>query len=219
MKAIVVGITLALLAGSAAAVEAKKMWHFDLDKTGAIPQGFTNEVGEWKVVADDSAPSKPNVLAQSAKNSGSTFNVTLIGGTKYGDLRLSVRMKAVAGNEDQGGGLVWRAQDAKNYYIMRYNPLEENFRVYKVVNGRRSQLDSADIKAPAAWHTLDVEMVGSHIQCSFEGKKYLDVKDSTFPDAGNIGLWTKSDAQTHFDDLTVEPAGVGHGATEEDDDD
>jgi hypothetical protein len=114
---------------------------------------------------------------------------------------LSVQMKAVAGRSDQGGGLIWRAKDAKNYYVARYNPLEDNFRVYKVVNGSRSEFQSATIKHSAGWHTLRVTMAGDHIECYYDGKKYLDVKDSTFADAGRIGLWTKADAQTHFDDL------------------
>jgi hypothetical protein len=211
-------ISAALLASSAAAKEVEMTWNFDADKTGQIAKGFSNEVGDWKVVADETASSKRNVLAQLAKNSGSTFNVTLVTGTNYKDVQLSVMLKAIAGNEDRGGGWVWRAKDAKNYYIARWNPLEDNFRVYKVVDGRRSQLDSAEIKAPAGWHTLEVEMVGAHIECSFDGKKYLDVKDSTFTDAGKIGLWTKSDAQTHFDDLKVEPAGIGKGSEEKDED-
>lgn len=211
-------ISAALLATSAAAQEGKMTWNFDADKTGQIAKGFSNEVGDWKVVADDSAPSKPNALAQQAKNSGGAFNVTLVGGTNYKDLRLSVMIKPIAGNEDQGGGLVWRAKDAKNYYITRWNPLEDNFRVYNVVDGRRSQLDSADIKVSAGWHTLEVEMVGSHIECSLDGKRYLDVKDSTFEGAGKIGLWTKADAQSHFDNLKVEPAGVGKGGKGKDED-
>lgn len=211
-------ISAALLAISAAAQEGKMTWNFDADNTGQFAKGFTNEVGDWKVVSDDSAPSKPNALAQQAKNSGGAFNVTLVGDTNYKDVRLSVMVKPIAGNEDQGGGLVWRAKDAKNYYITRWNPLEDNFRVYKVVDGRRSQLDSADIQAPASWHTVEVEMVGTHIECSFDGKKYLDVKDSTFEEAGKIGLWSKADAQSHFDDLKAEPAGVGKGGEEKDED-
>jgi hypothetical protein len=207
-----------LLAANLAAQGAEKLWSFDGDKPGDIAKGFTNEVGDWKVVADETAPSKPNVLAQLAKSAGSTFNITLISGTNYRDFRVSVMIKPIAGSGDQGGGLVWSAKDAKNYYIARWNPLEENFRVYKVVNGRRSQLDSADVKAPAGWHTLEVEMVGSHIECSFDGKRYLDVKDSTFEGSGKIGLWSKADAQSHFDNLKVEPAGVGKGAEEKDED-
>src|SRR5437867_4084184 len=210
---IVAIISAALLTLSAAAKEAEMDWYFDKDKTGEIAKGFSNEVGDWKVMADETAPSKPNVLAQLAKNSGSTFNITLIKDTSYKDLRLSVWLKAIAGSEDQGGGVVWRAKDAKNYYIARWNPLEDNFRVYKVVDGRRTQLDSADIKAPRdAWYMIEIEMVGSHIECLFDGKKYLDVKDSTFPNAGKVGLWTKSDAQTHFDNMESEPAGVGKGS-------
>lgn len=180
-----------------------RLWSFDADKAGAIAKGFTNEVGEWKVVADDTAPSKPNALAQSAKSDRPTFNVTLISDTHYKDVDISVKMKSVAGQIDQGGGVVWRAKDAKNYYVARYNPLEDNYRVYKVENGRRTQLQNADIKHSDGWHTLRVTMQGDHIECYYDGKKYLDHKDSTFKDAGKIGLWTKADAQTHFDDLTV----------------
>jgi len=203
LRTIVVVIGVVLLASGLTAQNPEKVWNFDVDKTGNIPEGFTNEVGEWKVVADPTAPSKPNVLAQLAKNSGSTFNITLVSGTNYKDVDISVKMKANDGKEDQGGGIVWRAKDAKNYYVARYNPLEDNYRVYKVDKGRRSQLQSADIKHGEGWFTLRVKMEGDHIQCYYDGKKYLDVKDSTILETGKIGLWTKADAQSHFDDLTV----------------
>jgi hypothetical protein len=180
-----------------------KSWNFDSDSTGTIAKGFTNEFGLWQTTADPSAPSKPNVLAQLAKSSSPEFNITLIGSTSFKDVDLTVKMKAVAGRIDQGGGLVWRARDSRNYYIARFNPLEDNFRVYSVVNGSRKELQSAALKKQEGWHTLRVTMSGDHIECSFDGQKYLDVKDSTFKDAGKIGLWTKADAQTHFDDLTA----------------
>jgi hypothetical protein len=183
--------------------QTSKSWNFDLDAAGAIAKGFTNEFGTWQVTADPTAPSKPNVLAQLAKSAGPDFNVTLFQETNFKDVDLSVQMKAIAGKNDQGGGLVWRAKDGKNYYIARYNPLEDNFRVYKVVNGRRTEFQSAAIKHTDGWHSLRVTMTGDHIECHYDGKKYLDVKDSTFMDGGKIGLWTKSDAQTHFDDLTA----------------
>ncbi len=193
-----------LLATSLAAQGGKESWNFDTDIPGSIAKGFTNEVGEWKVVTDPNAPSQPNVLAQLAKNSGATFNVTLLGDTNHKNLEISVQMKAVAGKGDQGGGLVWRAKDAKNYYVARYNPLEDNYRLYKVEKGRRSQLKSADIKHQEGWHTLRVTMKDNLIQCYYDGEKYLEDKDNTFSGAGKIGLWTKADAQTQFDDLTVQ---------------
>jgi len=201
-KAIVI-VAIFLLATDLAAQTVENVWNFDADNVGSLPKSFTKEVGEWKVIADPTAPSRPNVLAQLAKNSGSTFNLTLIADTNYKDVDLSVKMKAIAGREDQGGGLIWRAKDAKNYYVARYNPLEDNYRVYKVHKGRRSQLQSADIKHSEGWHSLRVTMEGDHIQCYYDGKKYLDVEDSTFPESGRIGLWTKADAQSYFDDLTV----------------
>jgi hypothetical protein len=194
---------LALLTAGFMPQDQKASWTFDTDKSGAMAPGFTSAVGKWEVTADGTAPSRPNALAQLAKSSGSSFNLTLISATKYQDIDLSVKMKAIAGNVDQGGGLVWRARDAGNYYIVRYNPLEDNYRVYTVVNGRRSQLQNADIPHTDGWHTLRTTMTGDHIECYYDGKKYLDVRDTTFKDAGKIGLWTKADAQSHFDDITV----------------
>jgi hypothetical protein len=181
----------------------KKSWNFDVDKAASIAGGFTSEVGEWKIVADGSAPSKPNVFAQIAKNERPVFNVALAPDTSYANLDISVQLKSIAGQIDQGGGVVWRARDAKNYYIARYNPLEDNYRVYKVEEGRRTQLGTAEVKRSEGWHTLRVTMNGDHIECLYDGKKYLDISDSTFKSAGMIGLWSKADAQTHFDDLIV----------------
>jgi hypothetical protein len=190
----------ALLAGPLyAGDDAKRTWTFDDDETGAIAKGFTNEVGEWKVAASD----KGKALAQSAKNPNSVFNVTLISDTNAKDVDLTVRMKAIAGEHDQGGGLVWRAKDAKNYYLVRYNPLEDNYRLYHVVNGKRTLILNVDITHSDGWHTLRVTMTGNQITCYYDGKKYIEAKDSSFPDAGKIGLWSKADAQSQFDDLTL----------------
>ena len=109
----------------------------------------------------------------------------------------------MAGKNDQGGGLVWRAKDAKNYYIARYNPLEDNFRVYKVEGGKRTMFENAKVPGDMEWHTLRITMKGSKITCYLDGKKHLEAEDSTFPEAGRIGLWSKADAQSYFDDLTV----------------
>src|SRR5262249_19934249 len=170
-------------------------------------KGFTNEVGEWKVAASDNG----KALAQSAKNPNSVFNVTLIRETNTEDgseasakdVDLSVRLKAIAGEHDQGGGLVWRAKDAKNYYLARYNPLEDNYRLYHVVNGKRTLIQNVDITHSEGWHTLRVTMTCDQITCYYDGKKYLEARDSTLPEAGKIGLWSKADAQSQFDDLTL----------------
>jgi phosphoglucomutase len=198
----VVGLMLAVVT-VVAAQNGKKAWTFDTDNTGAIAKGFVNEVGKWEVVADNTAPSKPNVLAQLAKSSGPTFNITLVNDTKYKDVDITVKMKAIAGKTDQGGGIVWRAKDAKNYYVARFNPLEDNYNLYHVVNGRRSEIKGSKVKSSPGWHTLRVTMTGDHIQCYLDGKQHLDAKNSTFKEGGKIGLWTKSDAQTHFDNLEV----------------
>jgi hypothetical protein len=194
---------LVMTAAIVAAQDGKMSWNFDANKVGEIAKGFTNDVGKWEVVADDTAPSKPNVLAQVAKSPGSVFNLALVSNTSFKDVDVTVKMKAIAGGTDQGGGIVWRAKDAKNYYVARYNPLEDNYRLYHVVNGQRSELKSADVPHAQGWHTLRVTMTADHIECFYDGTKNIEAKDPTFKEGGKIGLWTKADAQTHFDDLAV----------------
>src|SRR5271166_5543169 len=122
-------VACSLLASAFGAGEkAQKTWDFEADEPGKIAKGFTNEVGQWEVARDGDN----HVLYQKAKNDDATFNVALVEGTSCKDIDLSVKLKAVAGEVDRGGGLVWRAKDSKNYYLARYNALEDNFRVYKV---------------------------------------------------------------------------------------
>jgi hypothetical protein len=125
--------------------------------------------------------------------------------SRFRDGEVRVRIKALKGKLDQGGGLVWRYRDADNYYVARYNPLENNFRVYKVVKGKRIQLGTKeDISLPAGkWFRLAVRHTGNRIQCLLDGKPYLDVKDDTFKEAGQVGLWTKADAVSSFDELVI----------------
>jgi hypothetical protein len=205
--------TLALLVGAAlvAAEEKTRMLRFDKADLGKVPAGWkAAQTGKgasvWKVVADDTAPSKTGcALAQTSADRDALFNLCVAEGGSYKDVEVSVAFKAIKGEKDQGGGLVWRYQDANNYYVARMNPLEDNFRVYKVVAGKRApEFQSADVKVPVGeWHTLKVVMKGDHIECYLDGKKHLDVKDGTFKEAGKVGLWTKADAQTHFDDLRI----------------
>ena len=203
--------TLALFAMTALADE-KGLIRFqkaDLDKTPAGWKADKTGEGEgsvWRVVADDTAPSKSGyVLAQTAESPGNVFNLCVSNQPNYKDVEVSVAFKAVQGKKDQGGGIVWRYQDANNYYIARMNPLEDNFRVYKVEEGKRSEpFQSVDVKVPAGeWHTLKITMLGNHIECYLDEKKLLDARDGTFEARGKVGLWTKADAQTRFDQFTV----------------
>lgn len=174
-------------------------WTFNDDTPGTTPKGFTAATGDWKVLETK----KGKVLAQRASNPDDTFNVALVNDVTAKDLDLSVKLKAFEGKDDQGGGLIWRARDAKNYYVARYNHLENNYRVYKVVDGKRTMFKSADIIHDDAWHTLRVTMRGDHIACYYDDKKVLELDDPTFPDAGKIGVWSKADARSWFDDLTL----------------
>jgi hypothetical protein len=192
---------LLMIGCSAYAAEGpKKTWTFENNEAGSTPKGFTPSVGEWRVVTTDEG----KALAQSARNANPVLNIALVDDTNARDVDISVKLKAIAGELDQGGGLVWRARDARNYYIARFNHKENNFRVYKVVDGKRSQpFQNADIKHHDGWTIVRVTMKGDHIECYLDGKKYLDVRDTTFPGAGKIGVWSKSDAQSQFDDLVL----------------
>jgi hypothetical protein len=189
---------LALTLGAAAAPAGH--WDFESDAVGKPARGFTTEVGRWEVARDGDN----HVLAQLAENENRVYNVALVEGTSYKDLDISVRVKPRAGKLDQGGGLVWRAKDKVNYYIARFNPLEDNLRLYLVENGRRTQLDHADVAPGRDWRTLRITMQGRDITGWLDGKKLLVAEDSTFPDAGRIGVWSKSDAQSYFDDLKAD---------------
>lgn len=191
-----------------------RTWSFDQDRAGAVPEGWhpAETGGEgtpatWEVVRDGAAPGAPHVVSITKNpNYGSTFNLLMAGGTRYRDAVIQVRVKAVAGKEDQGGGALWRARDADNYYIARWNPLENNFRVYFVKDGRRKQLESATVNTDAAaWHTIRIVHEGKRIEARFDGKKLFEVEDATFTEAGRVGLWVKADGLTAFDDISVQP--------------
>ena len=178
-----------------------------------MPNDFSNQLtgkggpGKWEVIKDGTAPSISNVIAQTSQEYfGYHFSMAINEKEAYDDFELIVKFKGVAGREDQGGGPVWRYQDNNNYYIARANPLENNYRVYKVVGGKRIQMDSARLKVTSGeWHTIKIIALKDHIQCFYDGQPYLDVKDDTFQKKGRIGLWTKVDAVTYFDDLEVKP--------------
>lgn len=189
-----------------------RTWNFDQVPAGQPPSSFSVQktgggtLPKWEVLADPTAPSAPNVVAQRSKeNFGEHFSLAVIEDSDYQDLELEVKFKAGEGTEDQGGGLIWRYQDPDNYYIARANPLEDNFRMYRVVQGSRRQLKGAYIKVTSrAWHAMRIVVKGDQMECFYDGKKYLEVRDTTFS-RGKIGFWTKADAVTYFDDLRVRP--------------
>jgi hypothetical protein len=196
-----------------AANQAKEVrWSFEDARVGKVPEGWSSgKTGKgtgsvWKVIEDTTAPSGKHVLAQtSPEGPNRLFNLCVCDEATLTDVDLVVQFKAVQGRIDQGGGPVWRYQDENNYYIARMNPLENNFRVYKVVSGKRTQLGSSDAAAPAGkWHTIRAVQKGNAIQCYLNGKLHLDVQDDTFAGKGNVGLWTKADAVTSFDDFTYQ---------------
>jgi hypothetical protein len=198
-------LAIALMSSLATGIALADTANFDDLKTGAPPAGWTaTKTGsgdaKWEVVADDSAPSKPNVLKQSGV---ATYPVCIKDDTHLKDGFVEVKFKPVAGKEDQAGGVIWRCKDANNYYISRANALEDNVTIYHTVNGKRSEKKRINTKvASGQWHTLRVDFKDNYFVVTFDGKKAFTWKDDTFKDAGKVGVWTKADSTTLFDDFT-----------------
>jgi hypothetical protein len=179
--------------------------NFEAEAVSAPPRGWTITMTgrgnpKWTVEKDDAAPSKSNVLKQSGK---ATYPLALRDGTSIKDGFVEVNFKALSGSEDQAAGLVWRAKDANNYYIVRANALEDNVVLYKTVNGVRNSLDIVGrkggygVKVPVPanqWHTLRVDFVGTRFTVTFNGKALFEVEDTTFSDAGMVGCGRRSTA-------------------------
>ncbi len=186
---------------------------FTAESVGAVPKGWTpTRTGQgdpkWTIEPDPTAPSESNIIKQSGR---ATFPLLLKDDTHIKDGFVEAMFKAVAGSQDRAAGLVWRARDANNYYVVRANALEDNVVLYKTVNGARGPLDVVGRKGgygiavpvPAnTWHSLRIEFKGARFKVSYNGKQLFEVEDSTFNNAGMVGLWTKADSVTLFDQIT-----------------
>ena len=182
-----------------------EMINFDTDTVAIAPAGWISGVtghgvSRWTVEQEPSAPSQPNVLKQSGKGD---FPWCVRRGTAISDGYVEVKFMAVSGREDQAGGIVWRWKDGDNYYVARANALENNVSLYYTQNGHRITIKYVD--APVAknrWHTLRVEFTGKQIRVALDGTFYIEVDDGHIAGTGAVGLWTKADSVTVFDDFS-----------------
>lgn len=203
----------------AAQIPSRRVIDFESDQAGQAPGGFTfgltgsGRPGAWSVRKDDASVERGNVLAQTDADATSyRFPVAVVDGVTSTDVDLSVRFRPVSGRVDQAAGLVWRYRDANNYYIVRANALEGNVVLYKVENGKRIDLPlkgsgrtygkKADVPKNT-WSQLGVTARGPLFTVSINGQGLYDVEDSTFSGTGKVGVWTKADSVTYFDDLTI----------------
>jgi hypothetical protein len=179
------------------------VWNFDSDAAGGSPAGFAAVLGDWTVAADATAPSLPNVLRQTGAFGSGDFPRIFVTDVSFADLSVSVRCRPESGSTDEACGLMFRLVDEDNYFITRANALEGNVRLYKVVGGARLQIGSAAAPVTAGeWHTLAATACGSALTVSWDGAALISLDDATFA-GGKIGLWTKADSVTAFDDLTA----------------
>ncbi len=193
------------------ATSRSRVWQFEDVEQDTLPPGSVvgtffdgRPAGDWKVVSSAKAVTPSHVLAQLRdKGAEHHYNMVLVANTDAADVDLSVSLLPISGKADMGGGLIWRAKDDRNYYLTRANPLEQNIRVYHVVNGVRKMLknfnENIDVRK---WHILRVIARGCRMEIYYDDKPIFDLCDETFK-KGRIGLWTKSDAVTYFDDLRL----------------
>ena len=201
--------SIGLLASLASTVVLAQAANFDSDAVGAPPAGWTcgstgGGAPRWLIAADPGAPSKPNVLMQTGSG---TFPWCVRDGTAFADGFVEVKFKPVSGRNDRAGGVVWRWKDGDQYYVARANALENNVSLYYVERGSRKTLKYVD--APVAlgvWHTLRVEFVGPRITVSLNGKRAIELDDSHIAGPGAVGVWTKADSVTAFDDFAYSVA-------------
>jgi len=190
------------------------VFNFDNYTPNELPQKWTQSfIGsgdtQWKVIDDQGN----KVMAQLySDNPGHHYNAVVNDSIYLKNMTLSVRIKGVSGRHDQGGGFIWRYQDKDNYYVVRANPLEDNMVLYKVENGKRTDLPLMDkgrtygVDVPKlgnGWNTMKLTVEDDIFTIFLNGKELFKVQDTTFPDAGKVGLWTKADAVTYFDDFVV----------------
>ena len=184
---------------------------FEQVAIGTLPTGFSTAVtggggpAAWTVVEDSTAPSGGKVLAQmSTDKTSARFPLCVYGPLTAKDVQVSVQFKPASGTVDQAAGLVVRFRDKDNYYIVRANALEDNVRLYRVERGKRTQFAGVNIKVPPRqWQTLMLEVQDTHFRVFLNGALLFEANDTTFQDAGKVGLWTKADSVTYFDDLSI----------------
>jgi hypothetical protein len=182
--------------------------NFDAAGAGALPEGWIAGVtgrgsAHWTVERDASAPSQPNVLKQSGSG---TFPWCVLKSAAIENGFVEVKFKPLAGKEDQAGGVVWRWKDGDNYYVARANALEDNVSLYYTENGSRKTLKYVDAPVPrGAWHTLRVEFSGRRIKVVLDGVARIDMEDAHIAGTGAVGVWTKADSVTLFDDFSYGP--------------
>ena len=185
--------------------QEKMLINFDNVYIGSAPSGWTATLtgsgnAKWTVEKDDTAPSKPNVLKQSGV---ATFPICFKNDTNLKDGFVEVKFKPISGKEDQAGGLIWRLKDANNYYVARANALEDNVTIYHTINGKRVAFKNINTKVMSGvWHTLRVDFAGDKFTVTFDGAKVIEATDGSFANAGKVGVWTKADSVTLFDDFT-----------------
>lgn len=207
-------LVVAVSGSESSLADSAQMWTFDNDPADTLPSEFQlgtlfdgRPAGNWKVLDTDRAKSPPHVLGQlMGKGAEHAYKTLFIAGTKASDLAFQISLLPIDGKADMGGGLIWRATDDRNYYLTRANPLEQNIRIYRVVKGVRQMLNNFDLMIDVRqWHTLRIVAKGCQVQVYFDDQQVFDLCDKTFS-SGQVGLWTKSDAVTYFDDLKLQIA-------------
>ena len=212
LAAAVVACAIACAASAGFAQKGITMIAFETMEVGSPPAGFEfartgqGGLGQWAVVSDSSASGGRAIEQSSTDRTDYRFPLAIYSPAALANGNVTVRFKSVAGKIDQAAGIAMRLIDSNNYYVVRANALEDNVRFYRMVKGKRDQLEGVDIKVSGnVWHALGLKAEGERFTVTFDGKQVFTATDRTFSDAGKVALWTKADSVTRFDRIEIEP--------------
>jgi len=184
---------------------------FENDAPGSVPNGWVvaathagSSKAHWQVTVNKARPESQQHVLTLTESGNSMFNLCYNPDIRMKDGHIRVLFHANYGRIDQGGGIMWRVQDADNYYVARFNPLEDNFRFYSVIHGDRHLICTNDnVHLDRRWHTMTIEQQDKHFTGYLDGKKMLNCNDGHITQSGAAGVWTKADAATSFDNFTL----------------
>ncbi len=163
-----------------------------------------NRLAKWQVTIDETRPKSDRHILTLTQVGNSMFNLCYRPDIRMKNGHISVLFHANSGRIDQGGGIMWRVHDSDNYYVARFNPLEDNFRFYSVIKGHRTLLCTIDgVHLAKGWHAMAIDQQDDRFTGFLDGKKMLECKDNLITQSGGVGVWTKADAATSFDDFVV----------------
>jgi hypothetical protein len=205
------------------------------EKEGAEPTKFLSVVGDWSITADEGKKTllvdgrewkkgqPANGLADKARAIYGSRHEEFIDNVKafayfpyavanqvddFHDGEISMRFKLVGGALDQCAGILFNLKPNGDYLTVRFNAKEDNLVLWTFDKGKRSFVKKGVKDVPLqmqTWHTMKIAVHGTHLEGFLDGEPLIDYTLAA-PVSGKVGVWSKTDSISEFQDYTVTPA-------------